>query len=113
MEDKNDLQRENELLKTLGDIMSVLVREPTHLILLFFSCIFVIFSIINGRYIFETFWTLFYAVAMNYLMIARKHESIGNYLVRVRSRLFCYIFILLLVFIAWVTIITLHLLGRF
>lgn len=91
-----------EVIKEIGD-------KPASLILLIFSCIFILLSIQYDRYIFQSFLTLFYALVNQYLILMRKHETMGEFLVSTKLRVFFYSLFYFLPLIAWVIIIMLSL----
>lgn len=62
----------------LQELAKDLLKNPVSIILLFFSGIFVISSIISGKFIELSFMTLFYSVTASFLRLLRKDEHISS-----------------------------------
>jgi len=72
-----DEKREKDLLTLLVDYLK---DKPTPFLVLIISSVLVVFSIVYGRYFAITFLTFVYALGATYLIIARKQESLGEYI---------------------------------
>jgi len=86
-------------------VVAEFMDRPTSVVLLVFSLVFVIVAITHTqaeRYVGVAFLTLFYALANHFLMLGRKHETIGKILASTKPRLFILSFIEVLLFGWWV-----------
>lgn len=103
MRSHNEIQNENGQLGIISALLEVLQDKPTTFLFLIFSCGFVIFSVIYGRYLFESMWTLFCIAGMHFLMLARKQKDISDPMVRTWLRLlFLFLTPFILLFLFWV-----------
>ena len=73
-----------------------------HYVLLSIGIVFVILSMLLDRYFFEAFFTLIYGIGVAYLMLVRKHETIGKFTTGTVVKLVLYLVVFGLWFLFWI-----------